>query len=313
MTALTSIPSTQVNFEEIGRSVLAKTNHIKHSHDIIPDDVEKEQYAKYPAKTLIEFFKYEFRLINTRNETERVAMTILNSTDNHVVFTISEFATFKLGMGKCGELASMAKLYFAKRNVHSIVVDLKNSSTLKKNHSFLLIGPCQNWENYFNKNKGENIDIFFERLPEMYIVDPLLRTIGPTKEFSKSATAEYLKKNKITDLYNEDSEIWDRDVVAYIEQAGKTVISELTPDTINEKLDDVCSKNLEWFLSLQFKDRKWTRQDQNPFSVRTHGKEEDLVALKQKLTELGLSEAEIWPVKGDGHSHCLVIRKLKFK
>lgn len=313
MLALSS--STGVNLGEAARGAIVQTRHIKHSHDTIPDEVTSEKsttelHAEYGAKTLIEYGAYGFRLGKCRSETKK-NIAQLNPMGSDLANIVCEYAIFKLGIGLCGEFASIAKLYFAKQNVPCVVMFMASRRNLRRNHTFLLIGSFANWKKYFQDNKGKDPNEFFEQLHGMYIVDSLLRSCGPATAFKTSATATYLNNNNIKWITYENSDIWNRDMIRKVEQEGEKLFG-LSSKSINENLDELYSQFVAEILALEFQDLKWIKRSKEPFSVWTHGNEADLGVLKRKLAEIGL-EAEIKPWPGEGKSHCLLIQKLQFR
>lgn len=314
MSSLVSTSSSfGANLACTARAVLALTAHIKSCHDIIPDDVAykktpEEVCAEYSLKKYIEYLACGFRLEKCRKLAKRV-MSILNPNDMYLADVVRRYALVKLGVGFCGELSTFAKYVFAKQNVPCVTIKMIKNNDYTSNHSFNLIGSSENWyDGYFQLNQGKDINMLLEQLPGMYIVDPLLRSYGPTINFRTSPTASYLGNNNITQFFNDDSGIWNLEKLREIKHLGKELI-ELTRKGMNRKLDESYTQSVIEILQLQFNGKKWISRTKEPYEVWTHGTEQELTELKDKLADIGLS-AEVRQIPGEGCSHTLVIREL---
>lgn len=312
MTALSSAISIGANLEEAARSVLAQTDLIKRTNDIYPDEIaamssNEDRLEKYGAKKNLEHIAYGLRCDACRILTDQTVYT-LEPSNATLVYLICRFACAKLGVGYCGELGHFSKYLLAKANVLSVVVEAVNTERKLLNHTFVLIGSVENWKRYYEENKAKDLKTFFEQLPGAYIVDPLLRSHGPTQSFRTSPTASYLNKMSINKIAYADSEVWNPRMLEEIETKGEQLLA-LTRSKINDNLDDWASYHVRNILQLQFKSNKWKRMKRDSCAVCTHGKEEDLRILKGKLAELGVL-AEVEKRSGDGFSHSLVITKL---
>lgn len=302
-----------VNLEEAARSALTYTAHIKHTHEIIPDEVAHENglnqlFFKYGAQKMIEYSTYGFRVSKYRSVVEQ-SWNELSQIDENLANIVNKYALVKLGVGLCGEMVYFTKFLLAKQKIHSVVVTMIDDNS-KWNHSFLLIGSLESWKAYYQANNSKDPNVFFEKLPGTYIIDPFLRSFGPSEAFRTSHTALYLSRNKIKTFSCENSETMNPALLAEIENGGEQLLG-LTRRNMNDSLDDSYSQLIHGILDRHFI-RKWNRTKMGSFAVWTHGKEDELGVLKGKLAELGLP-AKVEKSPGEGFSHSLVITTLPMR
>lgn len=312
MSALNS--TAGVNLGEAARSIIAQTTHIKRITDLIPDEIANVNYphvlfAMYGAQKMIQYATYSCATNKCRSIVT-LSSSNLNKQDLKLVENICSYAIAKLGVGLCGEIGYFSKYLLAKQGIHSVIVGMVHDINPKWNHSFLLIGSLENWKRYLQDNKGKDINDFFEQLPGAYIVDPLLRSHGPTQAFRTSHTASYLEKIDLKKIKFEDSEVLSPSLLAEIEKCGDQLV-DVTRRNINNEWNDVQSSFIRTILQLHFK-CKWKRMKEDPFPVWKHGSETDLGLLKEQLTVLGLP-SEIEKRAGEGGTHSLVITTLPVK